>query len=54
MLKYGREFGNLFSFATDVCSAMKGASKGITTKRHGKLPRIIDIHCNVMYNHFGC
>ena len=43
--KYGLEFSNMISFASDTCNVMKGARKGVIARLRQKQAKIIDIHC---------
>lgn len=45
ILKYGLDFSNMISFASDTCNVMKGSRKGVISKLRAKQPKIINIHC---------
>ncbi len=45
LVKYGLEFSNLVSFASDTCNVMKGVRNGVSAKIRQEQPKVLDIHC---------
>ncbi len=45
LVKYGLEFSNLVSIASDTFNVIKGVRNGVSAKIRQEQPKVLDIHC---------